>query len=220
MRLILLGSPGAGKGTQAELITDKYQIPQISTGNILRVAIQQGTPLGNKVKEIVESGQYVPDDLMIELIKERIQQEDCRNGFLLDGFPRTVAQADALNDLTPIDAVIDIEVPEEEIIKRLSGRRVHLASGRIYHVLFNPPRIPDEDDITHEPLIQRPDDREEVIRKRLGVYQNQTRPLKKYYQEFKNQPGKPVLSYVKIDGTQTVADIKNEIFNLLNKIRK
>src|SRR3990167_1653047 len=209
MRLILFGCPGAGKGTQAMLITQAFHIPPISTGDIFRAAIKQGSALGKQVKSTVEEGQYVPDELVIALVKERIQQADCENGFLLDGFPRTVVQAKALDQLTPIDYVIDIDVPEEEVVKRLSGRRIHLASGRIYHLQSHPPRIANQDDLTGEPLIQRPDDREAIVRKRLQVYQDQTSPLRKYYQHSK-QP------YIKVDGTQSVDAIKHEIFSLLS----
>jgi len=169
MRLILLGCPGAGKGTQAKLIAEKYHIPQISTGDMMRDAIQQQTELGKKIQTIVESGQLVPDDVVIELVKQRLQQSDCKNGFLLDGFPRTVAQAQALEQQTTLDAVIDIDVAESEVIKRLSGRRVHAASGRTYHTHYQPPKIEGKDDMTGEPLIQRPDDKEETVRKRLAV---------------------------------------------------
>lgn len=217
MRLILLGCPGVGKGTQAKLITEKYQIPQISTGDILRTAIQNGTPLGKTVKELVENGHLVPDEIVIQLIQERLKQPDCKNGFLLDGFPRTVDQAEALHQFTTIDFVIDIEVPEDEIVKRLSGRRIHPASGRIYHVIYHPPRIADKDDVTNEPLIQRPDDSEETIRKRLGVYQTQTSPLRNYYIDFKNRSSMQAPQYVKIDGTGSVDEIKNKIFSILNK---
>jgi adenylate kinase len=213
MKLILLGCPGAGKGTQAKLITEKYHIPQISTGDILRAAIQKASELGKKIKQVVESGQLVPDELMIELVKERIQQPDCKHGFLLDGFPRTIPQAEALQQLTHIDCVIDIDVPEEEIVRRLSGRRVHPASGRIYHLIYKLPQHPDKDDLTGEPLIQRPDDSEETVRKRLAIYQEQTHPLCGYYQHI-NQ-----LHYVKIDGTDTVDTIKNKLFLILDKLR-
>lgn len=214
MRLILLGCPGAGKGTQAKFITEKFQIPQISTGEILRKAIQMGTELGKKAKAVVEAGSLVSDEIMIPLIDERIHEPDCKNGFLLDGFPRTVKQAEALEKLTPIDFVIDIDVPEEEIIKRLSGRRIHPASGRIYHVLYHPPRVADKDDETGEPLIQRPDDQEETIRHRLNVYKAQTAPLREYYQHSigVNKP-----KYLKIDGTQSVDQIKKQIFSLIEQ---
>lgn len=220
MRIILLGSPGAGKGTQAKLIAEKYHIPQISTGDIFRAAIKQNKGLGQKVKQIVESGQLVPDDLVIELVLDRIKQPDCKNGFLLDGFPRTVNQAQALDQHTTLDYVIDIEVPEQEIIERLTGRRVHPASGRIYHVKYNPPRVADKDDITGEALIQRVDDSEDTVRHRLKVYQNQTMPLKAYYQHSDSdqqnaakQIGKP--QYIKINGIGSVDDISNKIFSIL-----
>jgi adenylate kinase len=217
MRLILLGSPGAGKGTQAKFISEKYQIPHISTGDILRGAIQQGSDLGLKVKEIVESGRLVPDEVMIQLVLERIKQNDAQKGFLLDGFPRTVAQAEALHQHTPIDYVIDIDVPAEEIISRLSGRRIHPASGRIYHILHNPPRVAGQDDVTGEPLIQRPDDQEETIRKRLAVYEAQTTPLRLFYQHF-NAPTKgATLHYLQIDGRKPVDEIKNKIFSILDQ---
>jgi adenylate kinase len=217
MRLILLGCPGAGKGTQAKLITGAFNIPQISTGDILRAAIQQGSELGKKVKAIVDSGQLVPDEIVIKLIEDRIKQADCQHGFLLDGFPRTVKQALALNQLTDIDYVIDIDVPAEEIVKRLSGRRIHPGSGRIYHLTNNPPRVANKDDITDEPLIQRPDDSEETVRKRLQVYIEQTSPLQQFYQHFDAKPGAIIPAYVKIDGTQPVEKIKEQVFSLIVK---
>jgi len=217
MRLILLGCPGAGKGTQATFITEKYHIPQISTGDILRSAIREGSELGKEVKAIVEGGHLVPDEMVIALVQQRIKQPDAAHGFLLDGFPRTVHQAEALQTLTPIDYVIDIDVPEEEIIRRLSGRRIHPASGRIYHVLYNPPKEADRDDITGELLIQRPDDSEETVRKRLQVYQTQTSPLRNYYQHFKTTDGVKMPYYLKIDGTGSVQDIKKTIFSILDK---
>lgn len=209
MRIILLGSPGAGKGTQAKQIVEKYHIPQISTGDILRAAIQQGTDLGKKVKAILENGQLVSDEVVIELVKERISQPDCQTGFLLDGFPRTVAQAEALQRLTKIDYVIDIDVPAEEIVKRLSGRRIHPASGRIYHIDSQPPKIADIDDVTGEPLIQRPDDSEETVRKRLQVYQTQTSPLRDYYQHVNGT------QYYLLQGTGSMKDITHHIFSIL-----
>lgn len=210
MRLILLGCPGAGKGTQAKFIAEKFHIPQISTGNILRAAIQAGTPLGKKAKELVEGGQLVPDDMVVQLVRDRLAEPDCQNGFLLDGFPRTIAQAGKLAAMTQIDYVIDIDVPAEEIIRRLSGRRIHPASGRTYHVLYQPPKKDGIDDVTGEPLIQRQDDSEETIRKRLDVYEEQTMPLRKHYRE--SQPN----SYIKIDGTGTVDDITKQIFHYLS----
>lgn len=220
MRLILLGCPGAGKGTQAKLVTEKYNIPQISTGDILRNSIRQETELGKKVKQIVEGGQLVPDEIVIALVQERINQPDAKNGFLLDGFPRTVAQAQALEKLTPIDCVIDIDVPEEEVVKRLSGRRVHPASGRTYHMLYNPPKQEGKDDITGEPLIQRPDDSEETVRKRLQVYQSQTSPLREYYHHYQAKAGVPVPHYGKIDGTGSVDDIKTKVFSILDNSKE
>jgi adenylate kinase len=214
MRLILLGCPGAGKGTQAKLITEKYQIPHISTGDILRTAIQQESPLGKKVKSILESGKLVPDELVIELVQERIKQPDCLKGFLLDGFPRTIAQAEALQRLTAIDGVIEIDVPSEEIVRRLSGRRVHPASGRSYHIHFQPPQVADRDDLTGEPLIQRSDDSEETVRRRLTVYQEQTSPLRDYYRHIDS------LHYEKIDGTGSVDDISHHLFSVLNALKE
>lgn len=220
MRLVLLGCPGAGKGTQAQLIQEKYQIPHISTGDTLRNAIQQATELGKQVKTIVESGHLVPDDIVIQLVQERIKNPDCSKGFLLDGFPRTVAQAEALQKITPIDYVIDIDVPEEEIVKRLSGRRVHPASGRVYHISFTPPKNEGKDDITGEALIQRPDDSEETVRKRLTVYQTQTSPLREFYQSSKDTAGVNRPHYVKINGKGLMEDIKNQIFTILDKCKE
>ncbi len=218
MRLILLGSPGAGKGTQAKFITEKYHIPQISTGDILRSAIKQGSPLGKQVATIVAEGQLVPDDLVVKLVAERLKDPDCVNGFLLDGFPRTVAQAEALLDMTTIDAVLDIHVPEEEIVQRLSGRRIHPASGRIYHIQHQPPKIPNQDDETGEPLIQRDDDKEETIRKRLQVYHQQTSPLTNFYRQLHKHGA--ATCYATIDGTGTVSAIRDKIVSLLDAIRK
>jgi adenylate kinase len=220
MRLILLGCPGAGKGTQAKLIAEKYHIPQISTGDIFRAAIQSGNELGKKVKSIVDGGQLVSDQIVIELVKERLKQADCENGFLLDGFPRTVEQAQALLEISPIDFVVDIDVPEEEIVRRLSGRRIHPASGRIYHIDSQPPKIANQDDVTGEPLLQRPDDTEETVRKRLMVYQQQTKPLQDYYQNFRqsfpNGATRQAPSYHKIDGTGSVNAITAKIFSILD----
>lgn len=216
MRIILLGCPGAGKGTQAKFISAKYQIPQISTGDILRKAIEDGSELGKKVKHIMDSGQLVPDDVVVELVKERIKQQDCSRGFLLDGFPRTIQQAEALQKITDIDFIIDIEVPEEEVIRRLSGRRIHPASGRIYHIINNPPKIPNKDDITGDALIQRPDDSEETIRKRLNVYREQTAPLKDFYLNLKRiNRNKPF--FITLNGTDSVEEIKQEIFSVLEQ---
>lgn len=216
MRLILLGCPGAGKGTQAKLITKRYQIPQVSTGDILRTAIQAESPLGKTVKDIVESGRLVPDEIVIQLVQERVKLSDCENGFLLDGFPRTVAQAEALCKITPIDEVIDIDVPDEEIVARLSGRRIHPTSGRIYHLLYSPPKVANTDDVTGEPLIQRPDDSEETVRKRLGVYHTQTSPLRQFYQNAAAGTGANKPHYVRIDGTGTVDEINSAINQILD----
>lgn len=211
MRIILLGSPGSGKGTQAQFITEKYRIPQISTGDMLRAAVRAGTPLGVAAKQVMESGGLVSDDIILGLIKERIMQDDCRTGFLLDGFPRTIAQAEGLKAMqVPIDTVIEIAVDDEEIVKRMAGRRVHLASGRTYHVQFNPPKTEGTDDITGEPLIQRDDDKEETVRKRLSVYHQQTKPLVDYY----SAPGTGV-SFHSITGIGSVDDITRKIFAIL-----
>lgn len=216
MRLILLGPPGAGKGTQAELITKEFSIPKISTGDILRAAINAKNQLGRQVQQIMAEGKLVSDDIIIALVKERIQQSDCRNGFLLDGFPRTIPQAEALyeNNIF-IDYVIEISVPDDQLIKRLSGRRVHVSSGRVYHVEYHPPKISDIDDITGEPLIHRPDDYEETIRKRLEIYHQQTKPLIQYYQAEANSHINHSPTYIKIDGVGTVEEIRNKIFAAL-----
>lgn len=212
MNIILLGAPGAGKGTQATLIEERYHIPMISTGNILRAAIQAETPLGKKAKVLVESGELVPDDIVIGLVKERIAQPDCQNGFLLDGFPRTVAQAEALDALTNIDCVVVIDVPEDDIVKRLTGRRIHPASGRVYHVLHNPPQVADKDDMTGEPLIQRADDSEETVRNRLSVYREQTSPLLKYY------GGSHAAEVIAVDGTQPIDQVTTSIYRSLDDL--
>lgn len=213
MRLVLLGPPGAGKGTQATFIKEHYHIPQISTGDMLRAAISAGTDLGKQAKKIMEEGSLVPDETIIELVKERLHEPDCQNGYLLDGFPRTIPQAEALREnKIDLDFVIEISVPDEELIKRLSGRRVHPSSGRVYHVLYNPPKVEDKDDITQEPLIQREDDNEETVRKRLNVYQEQTKQLVKYYSQATGQNA-PI--YIKIDGTGTVDQVRDEIFAAL-----
>lgn len=213
MRIILLGPPGAGKGTQAEFIRDHYHIPWISTGDILRAAIKAGTELGLKAKKIVESGKLVSDDIMIGIIQERIAQADCKNGFLLDGFPRTIPQAEALQqEKIHIDYVIEIVADDEEIIKRISGRRIDPISGRIYHILYHPSQREGKDDITGSPLIQREDDKEETIRKRLNVYRQQTEPLVNYYRE-KVKSG--LFKLVRIDGNLSVEAVKKEIFDAL-----
>ncbi len=214
MRIILLGAPGAGKGTQAQFLSKHFNIPQISTGDMLRAAIAEGTELGKKAKEYMDAGQLVPDDVIVGLVKERIAQPDCKNGFLLDGFPRTVAQADALKAAgVPIDAVIEIDVPDDVIVERLSGRRVHPASGRTYHIVYNPPKQDGVDDITGEPLIQRDDDKPETIRKRLAVYHEQTAPLVDYYRREAVQ--NPALKYIHVDGTQPIDKVEQEILAAL-----
>ena len=219
MRLILLGGPGAGKGTQANYIKDKYQIPQISTGDMLRAAVTAGTDLGKKAKEYMDSGGLVPDDVIIGLVQERIKEPDCGKGFLFDGFPRTIPQADAMKEAgVPIEAVVDIDVPDEEIIKRMSGRRVHLASGRTYHVTFNPPNQEGKDDATGEPLIQRDDDQEETVRKRLDVYHAQTEPLIDYYKNWENTGETQAPTYIRIEGVGKVDEIRDSIFNALDKV--
>ena len=188
MRIVLLGAPGAGKGTQAAFITGKYGVPQISTGDMLRAAVKAGTPLGVAAKKVMDTGGLVSDDIIIDLVKERLTQPDCKAGYLFDGFPRTIPQAQAMKDAgIGLDLVLEIDVPDEEIIERMSGRRVHLASGRVYHVKFNPPRVPDEDDVTGEPLVQRDDDREATVRKRLEVYRSQTRPLVDFYERWRSE---------------------------------
>ena len=220
MRLILLGGPGAGKGTQANFIKDRYQIPQISTGDMLRAALKKGTPLGLKAKDYMDAGKLVPDDVIIGLVKERIKQADCQKGFLFDGFPRTIPQADAMKEAAvPIDAVVDINVPDEEIIKRMSGRRVHLASGRTYHLIFNPPKEPGKDDKTGEPLIQRDDDQEETVRKRLDVYHAQTEPLVAYYNDWEKSGGPDAAKYIRIEGVGKVEEIRDKIFAALDRLK-
>ena len=215
MRLILLGPPGAGKGTQAAFITQHFGIPQISTGDMLRAAVKAGTPLGIEAKKIMDAGGLVSDDLIIGLVKDRLKQADCNNGYLFDGFPRTIPQADALKQANvALDFVVEIAVPEQDIIERMSGRRVHPASGRSYHILFNPPKVAERDDQTGEPLVQRDDDKEETVRHRLTVYQNQTRPLVDYYSSWAaEQSSAP--KYRKVQGVGSVEDIKNKIFQAL-----
>ena len=208
MRLILLGAPGAGKGTQAAFICQKFGIPQISTGDMLRAAVKAGTPLGLQAKSIMESGALVSDDLIINLVKERIAQPDCAAGFLFDGFPRTIPQADAMKAAgVKLDHVLEIDVPFDAIIDRMSGRRSHPASGRIYHVKFNPPKVEGLDDVTGEPLIQREDDREETVRKRLEVYDAQTRPLVAYYSQWAQTDPTSAPRYSAISGTGSVEEI-------------
>lgn len=215
MKIILLGAPGAGKGTQAQFLTSEFGIPQISTGDMLRAAIKAGTELGTLAKSFIDAGKLVTDEIIIGLVKDRIAQADCQNGFLLDGFPRTVPQADALKEAgVAIDAVIEIDVPDAEIVSRMSGRRAHLPSGRTYHLVYNPPRVEGKDDITGEALVQRDDDKEEVVQDRLRVYHEQTAPLIDYYgTEAKNNSA---LIYIRIDGTQPIDTVQKEILAALN----
>ena len=208
MRLILLGAPGAGKGTQAAYICKRYGIPQISTGDMLRAAVKAGTPLGLAAKKVMDSGALVSDDIIIGLVKERIAQPDCANGFLFDGFPRTIVQADAMKAAgVELDYVLEIDVPDSAIVERMSGRRVHVASGRTYHDRFNPPKTPGVDDVTGEPLIQRVDDQEETVKKRLAVYAAQTRPLVEYYERWAASGDPEAPAYRKISGTGSVDEI-------------
>jgi len=215
MRVILLGSPGSGKGTQARFITEKFNIPQISTGDMLRAAVKAGTPLGKEAKKVMDAGGLVSDDIILGLIKERISQPDCKNGFLLDGFPRTIAQAEGLGAMgVDIDYVIEIDVPDEVIIKRMSGRRVHLESGRTYHLEYNPPKIDGLDDVTGEPLVQREDDKEETVRKRLEVYHQQTKPLVEYYSKAAQQGE---VKFISIPGVGEVSEITDKILAALSE---
>ena len=220
MRLILLGGPGAGKGTQANYIKEKYQIPQISTGDMLRAAVKAGSELGKQAKGYMDSGGLVPDEVIIGLVKERIQEPDCEKGFLFDEFPRTIPQADAMKEAgVTIDAVVDIDVPDDEIIKRMSGRRAHLPSGRTYHIVFNPPKEEGKDDVTGEPLVQRDDDKEETVRKRLDVYHAQTEPLIGYYKNWESSGEAAAPTYIRIEGVGQVDEIKENIYTALDKIR-
>ena len=216
MKLILLGAPGAGKGTQATCICQKYGIPQVSTGDMLRAAVKAGTPLGIQAKHVMDAGGLVSDDLIINLVKERIAQADCANGFLFDGFPRTIPQADAMKAAgVKLDYVLEIDVPFESIVERMSGRRSHPASGRTYHVKFNPPKSPGIDDITGEALIQRDDDKEETVKKRLDIYSGQTRPLVAYYSSWADADPQSAPKYRAISGIGGVEDITARAFAAL-----
>ncbi|WP_375054998.1 adenylate kinase [Zobellella sp. DQSA1] len=214
MRIVLLGAPGAGKGTQAQFIMEKFGIPQISTGDMLRAAIKAGTPLGLKAKEVMDQGQLVSDDIIIGLVKERISQDDCAKGFLLDGFPRTIPQADAMKEAgVPVDYVLEFAVPDEEIVKRMSGRRVHPGSGRVYHLVYNPPKVEGKDDVSGEELVIRADDEESTVRKRLAVYHEQTAPLIDYY---KQEAAAGHTRHHKVDGTQSVEQVSRELTDILS----
>ncbi len=211
MNIILLGPPGAGKGTQASHICEKFNIPQISTGDMLRAAVVARTPIGLKAKKVIDEGNLVSDDIIIELVKERIQSQDCKNGYLFDGFPRTIAQADALKlEGIKIDYVVEVQVPDEDIVVRMSGRRVHLSSGRTYHIVFNPPNVENKDDLTGDDLIQRVDDQEEIVRDRLSIYHKQTQPLVNYYREVALKHNSMTKFYA-ISGIGTLDEVKTRI---------
>ncbi len=218
MRLILLGGPGAGKGTQAAFITQKFRIPQISTGDMLRAAVKAGTPLGLAAKQVMDRGDLVSDEIIIGLVKERIRADDAKNGFLFDGFPRTIPQADAMKAAgVKLEHVVEIAVPDELIVERMSGRRVHLASGRSYHVKFNPPKVAGKDDATGEPLVQREDDKEDTVRKRLDVYHKQTEPLVHYYESWAKSGDAQAPHYHRVDGQGSVDEVSNRIFKALGQ---
>jgi len=218
MRLILLGPPGAGKGTQAGFITSAFAIPQISTGDMLRAAVKAGTPLGLAAKDVMDSGCLVSDEIIVALVKERLQAADCANGYLFDGFPRTIPQADAMKDAeVPIEYVLEIDVPDQTIIERMSGRRVHPASGRTYHVTFNPPKIAGKDDVTGEDLIQRDDDKEETVRKRLAVYHEQTEPLIAYYVKWAATGNPLAPKYVRVNGVGNVDEVRRACLAALKR---
>lgn len=213
MRIILLGAPGAGKGTQAQFLMKTFNIPQISTGDMLRAAIKEGSELGKKAKQVMDAGKLVSDDIMIGLVQERVAQDDCKNGFLLDGFPRTIPQADGMHAAgIEIDYVLEFDVPDDVIVERMAGRRVHPGSGRVYHVSYNPPQTDGKDDVTGEDLIVRDDDKEDTVRFRLSVYHEQTKPLVNYYQSLAEQG---VVKYHKVDGTQEVTQINSELQSVL-----
>ena len=216
MRLILLGGPGAGKGTQAGFITQKYGIPQISTGDMLRAAVKAGTPLGIEAKKVMDRGELVSDDLIIALVKERIQKDDCAKGFLFDGFPRTIPQAEAVaNELVDIEHVLEIVVPDSLIVERMSGRRAHLPSGRTYHVKYNPPKVAGKDDVTGEALVQRDDDKEDTVKNRLAVYHKQTEPLVNYYAGWAASGDEHAPKVHRVEGVGTVEEVRERIFAAL-----
>lgn len=217
MKLILLGAPGAGKGTQANYIREKFGIPQISTGDMLRAAIKAGTPLGLAAKKVMDEGKLVSDDIIINLVKERIKDADCANGFLFDGFPRTIPQAQAMKDAgISIDYVVEIDVNDKEIVKRMSGRRVHPASGRTYHIVFNPPKVEGKDDVTGEDLVQRADDIENTVIKRLQIYHEQTKPLVDFYTAWEESGDAKAPKYINIPGIGSVESIRDQVFAALN----
>ena len=216
MRIILLGAPGAGKGTQAQFIKDRYGIPQISTGDMLRAAVKAGTPLGLQAKAVMDAGQLVSDDLIIALVKDRLSQSDCEKGYLFDGFPRTIPQAEAMRaNGIDVDHVVEFVVPDEEIIERLSGRRVHPGSGRVYHLQNHPPKVEGKDDETGEPLVQRDDDKEETVRKRLDVYHSQTKPLIEFYSSWAQSGDDKAPAYIRVEGTGPVELVRDNIFQAL-----
>ncbi|WP_339806477.1 adenylate kinase [uncultured Marinobacter sp.] len=216
MRIIMLGAPGAGKGTQAQFITERFGIPQISTGDMLRAAVKSGSELGQRVKTVMETGALVSDDIIIALIEDRVKKPDCANGYLLDGFPRTIPQAEALKDQgIVIDYVVEIAVDDEEIVHRLSGRRVHEASGRIYHTKYDPPKVDGKDDETGDTLVQREDDKEATVRKRLDIYHAQTEPLIGYYREWYDKDPEAAPRYVRVEGVGSLSDIREQILSRL-----
>ena len=216
MRVILIGPPGAGKGTQANFIKQEFGIPQISTGDMLRAAVSAGSPLGKELKKVMDSGQLVSDELILQLVKERVAEEDCRRGYLFDGFPRTIAQAEGMKaNGIEVDHVIELQVDDNDIVQRMSGRRIHPGSGRSYHVVFNPPKVPDKDDVTGEPLVQRDDDKEKTVQKRLQVYHEQTAPLIDYYSNWAASGADKAPKYSVIDGSGDVDKIRLEIISVL-----
>jgi adenylate kinase len=217
MRILLLGLPGAGKGTQAQFLSAKYGIPQISTGDMLRAAAKAGTALGKEAKEYMDRGALVPDPIVIELVRERVREPDAARGFIIDGFPRTITQAEALREAgVDIDAVVELAVDDAEIVRRMSGRRVHPGSGRTYHVDFNPPKVPDKDDVTGEPLVQRPDDSEATVAKRIATYHTQTKPLVQYYRDWAANGDPRAPGYVSVNGTGAVDDVRHRLFTALD----
>jgi adenylate kinase len=218
MRIILLGMPGAGKGTQAQFLMDRYHIPQISTGDMLRAAIKTGTPLGQEAKRYMDKGELVPDRLVIELVRQRVKESDCARGFIVDGFPRTIPQAQALRDAgVDMDCVVEIAVGDDEILRRMSGRRVHLASGRTYHVTFNPPRVPGKDDVTGEDLVQRADDNEETVKRRIVNYHSQTQPLIAFYSQWASTGDPRAPRVVNVSGIGRVEEIRERMFAAIAK---